>query len=325
MHIQHQLERVIVVPVNGYANRLQAWASAAILAAELDVPCQVLWEPERVAPATPETLFTEALLRRSFTSPADFRALVGSAPSDMPRYLHRDDTRGVVSLAGHDLGEQALIPDLLAALSHSPSPTTLVIIAGGKYSLPDDTLFARRRQVFYSGLDWSQQVRERVAGTSCTHAPYVALHVRGTDRSLTAPTRSQVRQATTSLHARFPDHSLFISSDTDDSARQWTAWAQESGLQPWVQKEVDRDRTNPVAGIDAVVDWILLGKARAGVGALASSFAEEAAIAGGHAPDWLLLEAPVRAQRVRAARMHGRNALTMPRRRLRRHRTDGGD
>lgn len=44
--MDHHLDRIVVVPRNGYVNRLQGWASAAILAAQLDASLHVLWEPE---------------------------------------------------------------------------------------------------------------------------------------------------------------------------------------------------------------------------------------------------------------------------------------
>ena len=50
---------VVVFPRNGYANRLQAWASAAIVL-EWGAPLKVCWEEEAVCPANASSLFRSA-------------------------------------------------------------------------------------------------------------------------------------------------------------------------------------------------------------------------------------------------------------------------
>ena len=156
------LRRVIVVPRNGYANRLQAWASSAILAAELDASLEVCWEPEAAAAAPASDLFAPQLIDRQFIADSHLARDLGTATADLPRYLTLDRDRGLIVLAGHDRGEQAFMSELIDLLGHACSPHTLVIVAGGKFHLPDGGDFVMQRRVFYQRLQWSPQVDSQV-------------------------------------------------------------------------------------------------------------------------------------------------------------------
>lgn len=309
----HALDRVVVVPVNGYVNRLQAWASAAILGAELDVPVQVVWEPEPFAAAPAATLFGERALR-SFVSPDDLTAVLGRPHRDLPRYLHLDRERSVVTLAGHDLGEQAFMEGLVAALADPTAPRTLIVIAGGKFSLPgSEAGFDRRRRVFYDSIDWNPAVAERVATLLRDREPYLGLHVRGTDRSREAPTTRAIREAVAGLAADTGIETLFIAADSASSRERWRDIATTLGLRAWTSGDIAFDRAESAAGVDALTDWVLLGRSQAVVHSAESSFGQEAAVATGRPP--VALRASDARQRVRSALAVGRSAVTYPSRR----------
>lgn len=310
----HGLERIIVVPRNGYANRLQAWASSAILAAELDVPVKVLWEPEPVAPATAEQLFSPTLLRTSFIESSEVTEVLGRPHTDWPRYLNVE--RDVVVLAGHDLGEQHFMPELLETLVREPLPRLLVIIAGGKFHLPDSTNFELQRRVFYSRIDWSEAIRDRVDLLRADHHEYLGLHIRQTDRSITAPTAKRIRAALAELHMRTGIASLLVAADTDEARQHWQNTAIKLGLEPWTSDAREYSRSQAAAGIDAIVDWHLLGGARALVYPAASSFGEEAAVVTGNKTACIALDASRRLQHFRASLGVGRSVLSYPLRRM---------
>ena len=98
------LQRVIVVPRNGYINRIQAWASSATLATELGASCSVMWEPETVAAAAASDLFRDDAIASTFITAHELTTLLGQPHDSLPRYLTVMRPKGVVVLAGHDRG-----------------------------------------------------------------------------------------------------------------------------------------------------------------------------------------------------------------------------
>jgi hypothetical protein len=312
--VEHHLDQVVVVPRNGYVNRLQAWASAAILAAQLDAPLRIMWEPEEPARAAPDELFDPSLVRRSFWERARLDALVRGPHEQLPRYLTHDRDRGLIVLAGHDRGEQAFMGPLAAMMLGLEEPTSLLIIAGGKFQLPTDEDFTRQRHVFYRRLSWHPDLDVRVDEQLRAHPTYVALHVRGTDRSLEAPTARTVRDGLLALADATDERSLFIAADSAASRDRWSDEAAVLGFSPWSVVAVEHDRSMPHAGRDAMLDWRLLGASSALVYTAASSFGEEAAVATGNVEGCIPLSATASRQRLRAAATVGRAAATYPRR-----------
>lgn len=308
------LERVIVVPRNGYANRLQAWASSEILGAQLDVPVSVLWQPEPVAPAKALDLFSPALVSRAFIDDETFTGLVGRRHEDLPRYLTIEgDT---IVLAGHDRGEQVFMTDLVPLLATSPKTRTLVVIAGGTFHLPSDEDFIRQRSVFYRNLAWSAALDDRFHAAMADHTSFVGLHIRETDRSRQAPTPRAIRAALEHVRGDSTTRDLFIAADTAHARERWGAESARLGFRPWSLADADLDRSSVVGGLDALTDWRVLASTEALVYPAASTFSREAAIASGHHDQSIALTStPVR-QRVRALRDLGRSVLTFPARRL---------
>lgn len=274
------LRRIIVVPRNGFANRLQAWASSAILASQLNVPLEVFWDPEPIAPTAAQALFTTSCSNATFLSNEDLRARIGADHQSLDRYLHVNEMTRVVTLAGHDLGEQHFMPYLLTTLNSACRPTTLLIIAGGKFHLPDTLNFRDLRRDFYRRLPWSPNITEKTSQIVAGRSDFIGLHIRETDRSLTAPTRPAIRRVLKELHQHTGLTSVFIAADTDTARRHWTSEVQGMGLEPWQAPKPELDRSSESAGVDALVDWRILAMANALVYSQASTFGEEAAVAG---------------------------------------------
>jgi hypothetical protein len=305
---------VVVVPRNGYVNRLQAWASGAILAAQLDVPASVMWEPEDPAPAPAEELFDPAMVRRTFWDRSRLDTLVGGRHEDLPRYLALHRERRLITLAGHDRGEQAFMGELAGLLLRLDEPTTLLIIAGGKFHLPTQDDFTMQRSVFYRRVAWHPDLDERVDAELRDRSPYAALHVRGTDRSLEAPTARTIRDGLQQLSETTDERSLFVAADTPQGRDHWSREAADLGFSPWSVSAIDHDRSAASAGRDAMLDWRLLGHSTALVYTAASSFGEEAAVATGNFADCIPLAATPARQKARAGAQLGRAAITYPRR-----------
>lgn len=280
MRVEHQLERIVIVPRNGYVNRLQAWASTEILGARLSVPVRMLWEPEPVAPASANDLFADELVARTCLTTEEVTRLLGVSHEQVPRYLTALPDRQVLVLAGHDRGEQVFMPELAARLGKQPWLTQLVIIAGGRFHLgSNETEFNNARHDFYSRIVWHPSITHRTQHLSANRPPYLGLHIRGTDRSIDAPSQRAIRQALLDLKQRSGITSLFIAADTGASRQQWQRISRTLGFEPWVTDEHTFDRAQIEAGQDAMVDWLILSRSSGSVYSATSSFGEEAAVA----------------------------------------------
>lgn len=279
------LERVIIVPWNGYVNRLQAWASASILAERLGADLKVAWETERVAPVPATTLFSHTLLERSFVPVDDVTQLLGQAHRAMPRYLTVNQDRGTAFLAGHDRGEQHFMDQLLQVLRTSSAVTTLVIIAGGKFHLPHETDFITKRKDFYNQIAWHPDINDRLNAAQSTGATYLGVHIRQTDRSREAPTPRAIQKAVQELAEKSGVTNVFLAGDTASARNRWRDQLARLGFSSWVSDASSFNREESASARDAIVDWLLLGRSQAIVYSAQSSFGQEAAVMTAH-PEW---------------------------------------
>ena len=284
------LREIILVPRNGLGNRLQAWASSAILAAEWNVPLRIVWEKEQAAPASFEDLF--AGMPHGVEMEQDLMARVGldkrlgQRHEDLPRYLWSDPARELVVLAGHDRGEQAFMPDLNRLLGAADEPFTLLIIAGGLFDASSPVSsggseFVRKRQAFYRSLHWSQSIIYAV-DLSSPKDSYSSLHIRLTDRSHQAPTTQKITDALKQMRNRTASRSLFIAGDTPQARAWWTDRSRDLGFTPWSLPQTDFSRSTVGGALGAAADWVALSRTSGGiVYPRASTFSAEAAVAAG--------------------------------------------
>lgn len=273
------MERVVVVPRNGYANRLQAWASSDILATTLGVPAFVIWESQEVATASAESLFDAELVHQTFMTADEFMALVGVSHGNMPRYLSYHDS-GVIVLAGHDRGEQIFMHPLARMLAKHPEAHTLLIIAGGKFHIPGSAEPQEARCRFYNSLTWSSPIQTAVKVALDSRGTFDGLHIRETDRSISAPTTRQIERALSRIE-RDGDSSLLVVADTQDARAAWIERTRAMGFDSWAGPSTNFERASAAGGVDALVDWILLGRSSRIVFSVESSFGAEASVASG--------------------------------------------
>ena len=304
------VERVVVIPRNGYVNRLQAWASSAALAAEWDAPLSVCWEPEPVAPATVDDLFDSRTLHQ-WISPAEVAELCGLRHEELPRYLTHMPERSLIVLAGHDRGEQVFVSELLEMVDSAVQPLSVVIIAGGVFGSADAERQRRYRYEFYRRLPWKQSITERVESVIGDHTRFLGLHIRQTDRSREAPTARQVVAAVQQLTKDSGLSSIFVAADTSAALVEWQQILGDMGLEAWTAGTSDHARDSVEAGIAALIEWQVLGRSRGVVFSAASSFGAEAAVAAGDVPAFRLTAKPS-LLRARTAREWLRAGATYP-------------
>ncbi|HEY7823089.1 MAG TPA: hypothetical protein VIG24_09660 [Acidimicrobiia bacterium] len=284
--------------------------SSAALAAEWDAALSVCWEPEPIAPAAVGDLFDSRTLHQWMSSD-EVAELCGVRHQELPRYLTHVPERSLVVLAGHDRGEQVFIPELLELVNASPQQLVVVIIAGGTFGNADEQRQQRYRHEFYRRLPWNGLITERVESVIGEHSNFLGLHIRQTDRSRQAPTSRQVIAAVQQLKDVTGLSSMFVAADTAPALVEWQQILGDMGLHAWTAGTSDHARDSVDAGIAALVEWQVLGRARGLVFSAASSFGAEAAVAAGDVPVFPLSAQPA-LQRARAAREWVRSGVTYP-------------
>lgn len=312
---------VVVRPLSGYANRLQAIVSAALLAEDLEGELLVCWEESDVAPVPATAILGPAWCAAHLRTTEEIVERTGVDPTSVPPYLTaREDSRSI-TLAGKDRGEQHFMPALRDALAGMPDAASITLSAGGRFVLDGDAeltsdqerAFRVRRFHGYSELPLHPEI-ERAAAVAAGRSPYVGLHLRYSDRSTQTPWTRSIGPALERVASIAQTTSVFIASDFARERDRWTSRAEAMGLSPWSVDHGDFPRADPRSARGALVDWRILTRSDAMVYFAASSFAEEAAVASGHADVSIGLGASAARQRWMRGRQYGQALVTYPRR-----------
>lgn len=280
---------VVVRPQSGYANRLQSIASAWILAEKLQSRLLVDWIPDpRVAPVGMDSVLDPRVCENFQHSVEETLSEFGLSGHPLPRYLHFDRDAGLVTLAGMERGEQHFMPELKALLE-SHRVRALIISAGGKFTLDGGTvltpgqaaMFRRERRETYGRLALHPGVETGAMRAIGERQPFHGLHLRYSDRALESPWPRSIKRALIDLRHRSESDALFIASDNAIAKRRWLEEAIDFGWKPWTVESGNLPRDDPRSSLEALIDWRVLTLAHSLVYFQASSFAEEAAVAGG--------------------------------------------
>lgn len=283
------MRRLIVVPRNGYLNRMQAMASASILAEQLGVEFLVCWVPQVAAPAPQEVVFASESGAR-FITESELEQILGYTLASFPHYVSQHDVSGVgkvATLAGHDQGEQPLMSDFSKILS-SGDVDTAVIVAGGRFSMNpgsqpvtwDSVDFQNERLNWYRTLKLAPEIDS--VWPELTGEPFVGLHLRYSDRSHQAPSRAEIKRAVVNLCRSAGVDRVFVASDSRKELRNWCQIISGLGLFPWVVETGSVSSGEFDGDVLALIDWRILTNAQADVYFAESSFGYEAAVASGN-------------------------------------------
>jgi len=280
---------VVVRPQSGYANRLQAITSAWILAEKLNAALLVDWIPDPdVAPVGLDAVLDPSLCAAFNSSAHAALSELGIAPGPLAHYLHFDEASEVVTLAGMDRGEQQFMPELRHILE-SRRVRGIVISAGGKYTLDggstltssEEAVFRRQRKEIYGRLLLHPEVEVLADRAVAGRESFQALHLRYSDRAIESPWTHRVKSALIDVKGNVDDLNLFIASDSPKAKVRWLEMSADLGWKPWTMNSSNLPREDPASAWEALVDWRILTRAHSLIYFRASSFAEEAAVAGG--------------------------------------------
>ena len=305
----------MIVPRNGYVNRLQAIVSAQALAHSLGAFLGIGWERQQAAPVDVSAVLDLRAVQAEFLDLASSPTGARHA-ADVPVGITRGSD-GVVFLAGGMAGEQVLMPALRRELDEGINE--LVIVAGGKFWLHGDEhlttqqadQFRSVRRELYADLKLNEEIEDQ-ASTVVSRLPphFLGLHLRYSDRNQQAPSRRSIREALSALRDDV-EGNVYIAGDDLSKVAEWRSWLDQHGWNTWVN-ETSQAADVESRKADALVDWRILGAAHRLVYFAESSFGEEAAVASGHFDDSLGLECNrMRSIAVRSA-AHFRNLVTYP-------------
>jgi hypothetical protein len=251
--------------------------------------------PQQAAPAALETVFG-SVSPLKFVTESDLTGILGFDLDSFPHYVNSHVVSGigrVVTLAGHDRGEQPLMTQLIEELQSSDWDE-LVIVAGGRFFLEagnesnewDSEKFRAARQSWYQSLALAPVIDNTVK--LIPSEPFVGLHLRYSDRSHQAPSRLEIKRAVVSMCAQAGVGRVFLTSDSAEQREYWQKLLPSMGLSPWV---LGTDTLGELAGAQlALADWKILGQAQALVYFAESSFGYEAAVASGRFAASIALE-----------------------------------
>ena len=297
-------------------------ASSSVLAEALGARLRICWEPQDVLPVQASEVFSASFCDDRIISAEQAQDEFGATRAGTPHYLHRDQGRGHITLAGHDRGEQAFMPDLQRMLLETEPIRALVIAAGGQFLLPGTTQpgndaqadFRSRRRSFYAQMPFRDETEAAVSRALAERCEFIGLHLRYSDRAHQAPLDRSIRTALRASAEASGITSVFIASDTAAARDRWADESTRLGLDPWFISHDSLARSNAEGSRAALVDWRVLANAQRLVYFAESSFAVEAAVAGPGFDDSIALgTSRVRRARVRSTEL-ARAAATYPRR-----------
>jgi len=275
--------------MSGYGNRFQAIASAGLIAQDLDAEFIICWEEQPVSPVPASEVFAAEFCSSFVQTPKAVGEQFGIWRAHIPLYLNVNSRHMMITLAGHDHGEQAHMHALSRALDAVGIGYTLVFVAGGNFAFRNDTTsetnwrqrFAARRGEFYTTMPLHPSVESAAAEQHAQNPVSLGLHLRCADREHPAPNSHAITRSLRNLRARSGVNSLFIASDSAQARETWCDRATKLGFTPWCTDQRDWDRGSTSAAHGTLVDWRLLSRTQAAVYFTESTFAIEALAAGG--------------------------------------------
>ncbi|WP_176083679.1 hypothetical protein [Martelella sp. HB161492] len=269
MSAHHSARPVKAITLAGLANRLRHLDCAIDLAAKLERPVELIWPIDRDL---------NCPFDRLFCVPDTVVRIVEQSHGNYPfhdKILRRIGFPGRHYLTSAQFGElqvgkRVLAFDHATVAKHLPASDALIFRSGMRSYLPEKP---------YAWFSPTAKVLDRVATMTAGYsAKMLGVHVRRTDHVHAirhSPLEAFIAEVDRKI-AKEGFTGLFLATD-DDAAEQAILGRYPAAV---IYRKRSRDRNDPAAIEDALVDFICLSRTAAILGSAGSSFSEEAATLG---------------------------------------------
>jgi hypothetical protein len=279
--------RIKLIPRNGLGNRLQAITSAIVLSQDLDAEVRILWSEESQLPLKAEQVFSSSTLSELFEECTEPQ--ISLLLSEIPEFLTTSEETGQIFLRGNRLGEQKFMKKISELIRLNANYKQITIVAGGQFELNRNRKlvqrqlkFQERRQHVYEKLIFNEAINDYADSMlrSLTK-PYIALHLRGTDRANQSISDHLLVRESIRIDKKINTGSFLIVGDSADRIAKVKRLFEAESISPQLSPVKELTRTSLTGSRMAIQDWILLKNAAVIVASSTSTFAVEAAVAGG--------------------------------------------
>jgi hypothetical protein len=248
---------LVIIPTQGFCNRLRIIASAHILSSFLNIDMFLIWEKEDCCNCEYSDIFLN-----SYNS-IDFKTISDS------KYLFSPNT--------HTNNLIHLIDDY-----------DYVVVKGGhEFKHPDMSIvyFLQMKHAFYKRLSFTNQLNTMINNVNPTG--YIGIHYRdfipkydsldGRDFSKQSPLEDFIN-VIKKIYTKDNSSKFFISSNTDTALEEISKFIPSENILQLGDKDLTltKNRDTTLGIIHAVVSLVLLSKCKFIVGTLMSSFSDEA-------------------------------------------------
>jgi len=284
--------QVRVIPRNGLGNRLQAITSAIFLSETIGAETKVSWGTEPLFPLEADSIFAPECISQYFDSITTKE--IEEELQTIPEFLSVKNEE--IFLRGNRLGEQRFMPKVKDLLSASDRIRKITLVAGGQFDLNTKRIqkksseFHKQRRGVYNKLIFSEEILDQLKKmTISLDSPYIAVHLRGTDRANQFISNELMIQACRKLMISKEVPNLLIVGDSSVRIREVQQQLSSQSILAQTSPINLIERESGQGTINAILDWLLLKNAIAIVTSEGSTFAFEAAVAGGTYSELVLL------------------------------------
>ena len=246
---------IVIVPTQGFCNRLRALVSAHILANHWKTKCYVIWEKEEACNVMMNDVFS-----------CQFETI------DI----------NIVGKAKHFYSPNTHTNAVLQSDSKLLQFDYLVNQGGHEFKHPDMSVFSflQRKHEFYKSLTFSEPINRMVSSVSFENKKVIGIHFRdfvekydkadGYDFTKVSPLDEFVNWIKR-IRKTQPDTYFFVSSNTNSILNKL---GDRTDILTLENEEKRRDSADGI--VHAVSDLLLLSKCQYIIGSISSSFSDEA-------------------------------------------------
>lgn len=250
------MTNIVIIPTQGFCNRLRAIASAYILSKYLQSNLFVIWNPEDCCNCHLTDIITNS-----------FNTISLQTIHQSNNYLYAPDVH----------------TNQLMNLLQQKTFDYLVIQGGHEFKHPNMSVlsFIQQKSLFYKSLQFTTTIQHIVNSVDSSNC--VGIHYRdfipkydaldGRDFSKTSPL-NQFVDIIKQMYLENKDRKFFLSSNTINAYAQLSLFIPNENI--IMLKDIDTERNSSKGVIDAVANLLLLSKCKYIIGTLMSSYSDEA-------------------------------------------------